>query len=382
MVFSSCEILDSHPARNRRRVVFGLVSAVLATTLALLLGEAWVRWCCPIDDTDWYELHDDPVLFYRFASDKAGEDHGARRTQTSQRLRGPSLYALDPPAGVRRVLWIGDSACFGHGVGDEQTAAFEFCRQAKAFGLDVESINLGVVGYNVRQVREVMTRRSSEFRGTDTVVYLHHENDIINVPWAAIAAHLPSGLFWDYEPPQPLYRKLLKRSALVRRVWNSTAVVSLLGPAEGNVFDPALASKLLGDRTLEAPIHPLTQRCATLYDESTRHGMQFRDELGRMAEHCRAMRARFVFVYWPSRTLLHRLELSRLRTVLARWCHELDIAFVDATDAFLATPAPDLYFDAVHPGAAGYRLISRLVAERLYDTADESLGKTQPDGSD
>lgn len=276
---NACEIPKSRPARRRQRIALACGTTVFVATLLLLAGEAWVRWCFPIDDSDWYELNDDPVLYYRLAADRTGEDHGARRTQSAQRLRGLKPYATNPPFGIDRVLWIGDSACFGHGVADEQTAPFEFSRQARAAGVESESINLGVVGYNVRQVREVLTQRSVEFRGASTVVYLHHENDIINVPWTAVAAHMPSRLFWDYEPPQPLYRMLLKRSALVRRLWNSTTVVGLLGPGEGNEFDPDLAAKLLGDRTIEAPIHPLTRRCASLYDPNDTLGSQFRNDL-------------------------------------------------------------------------------------------------------
>lgn len=360
---------EARSAGRRWRVAFALGMTALAATLAFLAGEAWVRWACPIDDSDWYELHDDPILYYRLAADRTGEDHGTRRTQTSQRIRGPDLHAPSPADGTRRVLWIGDSACFGHGVADEQTAPFEFSCLAKTVGLEWESINLGVVGYNVRQVREVLTRRSDEFRGASVVVYLHHENDIINVPWTAVATHMPSGLFWDYEPPQPLYRKLLKRSALVRRTWNSALIVEWLGPGEGNEADPVRTAELLVNRTLKSPIHPLTRRCASLYDSNAQLGRQFREELARMAEHCRTSGAKFVFVYWPSRTLLHHEELGRLRLTLSEWCHELGIVWVDATDAFLASPATDLYFDAVHPGIGGYRLIAELVLKQQVAAA-------------
>lgn len=89
-----------------------------------------------------------------------------------------------------------------------------------------------------------------------------------------------------------------------------------------------------------------------------------------MAKHCGVINAKFVFVYWPSRTLLHHEELARLRTILSSWCHELDIAFVDATDAFLVSEAPDLYFDTVHPGVAGYRLIAELVLTQQFVAAE------------
>ncbi len=349
---------------RRKKFVFSLTLVALGASVLLVFGEFYIRYSHPIDDAGWYELVDDPILFYRPISGKIGQENGHPRTHTRQGLRGPFEFDRDPPPGTSRVLWVGDSACFGSGVGDGQTAAYQFHQIAHAAGRKVDSINLAVVGFNVRQAREVLARRALEFHGVDTVVYFHHENDIVNAPWAALAPHIPSDLFWTYEAPQSSARMWLKRSALVRRMWNSDLVVRILGPGEGNQIDSRELREMLTDRSTTVPIHPFTKTCVSLYDEKTPYGRRFRDEVYEMFDMARTLGARFIMVYWPSRTLLHHDELDDLRTVLASWCRARGIEWLDVTEGFLASSDPDLYSDAIHPGTGGHRIIAQAVFDR------------------
>lgn len=64
-------------------------------------------------------------------------------TVSSQELRATRLYAIPKPAGVVRVLLIGDSFTFGDEAGDEDT----FPSRLQAALPEVEVINGGVFGY-------------------------------------------------------------------------------------------------------------------------------------------------------------------------------------------------------------------------------------------
>jgi len=349
------------PALSRRRKMFfaGVICAC-AGLVVFLLGEVYIRHFSAIDEAGWHEIADDPILFYRIRAGAAGDDHGHRRTHTAQHIRGPRIFARSPADGAKRVLWIGNSACFGSGCDDEQTAPFQFQDIAADRGVIVESINLAVVGYNVRQVREVLAQRSAEFAGAKTVIYYHHENDIVNAPWAQLAPRLPAGLFWEYDPPQPFVKKLIKRSAVVRRLWNTDVLVRLRGDGDRGIDAPAVRAAL-ADRSAILPIHGFTRKCVELYDEQNEYGLRFRDELYRMADLADAAGASFMMVYWPSRTLLHHAELGRLRRTLSGWCRARGIALVDVTDAFLGSAAADVYSDTIHPGPAGQRIVAEAV---------------------
>ena len=341
--------------RRRKFLFTGCVCGVVAL-LGLVLAELYIRCCIPLDESGWYELVDDPILFYRFTAEKEGEDLGKRRTQTAQRLRGPFTYSEQPAPGVHRLLWLGDSACFATGVADEETAAYRLYELATAAGVSLESINLAVVGYNVRQVREVLARRSAEFQGVSTVVYYHHENDIVNAPWVALAPHLPSKLYRDYDPPQAAWKKVLKRSALVHRLAR-TQWFARQHAVPAASFDPSEPP----------PMAYYTRLCASLYTDGHAMGRQFRDELYAMADLVEPIGARFILVYWPTQTIRGHDELDRVRSVMRNWCAARNIHLLDVTDAFLAGDARDLYLDPIHPSPDGQRIIAEAVWAALGD---------------
>jgi len=89
-----------------------------------------------------------------------------------------------------------------------------------------------------------------------------------------------------------------------------------------------------------------------------------------MADLAASMHTRFIVVYWPSRTLLHHEELTRLRDTLRKWCVDKGIVLVDVTEAFLDSQGGELYADTIHPGGDGQRII----AEAVFDNWSGGLG--------
>ncbi len=341
---------------RKRKFGFAFLFSFFALILGLGIGELYIRWFIPIDEDGRYELTDNPVLFYRLTAGARGVDLGARFTQTRQHTRGPQVFEQTPPPGIDRILWLGDSACYGVRVADEETAPFQLGEIAAVAGAEVESINLGVVGYNVRQVREVFEQRSKEFTGAKAIVYYHHENDIVNATWVAMAPHMPAGLQRDYERPQSEWKKLLKRSALIHRLGRTKFVASVLG------IPPPDIQQLSANGSSEGlMMNPFSRLCLSLYSDENRLGRQFRDELFVMNNRAKALGARFIVAYWPTPTVGGHPELDHIRGTLRRWCNLNDIEFVDATEAFLAASGPDLYADTSHPGVRGHRIVADAV---------------------
>jgi GDSL-like lipase/acylhydrolase family protein len=64
----------------------------------------------------------------------------------SQRFRGLADYSYQPPAGVIRVITIGDSFCFGVGAEDDQTYPFALENFLSAAGKKVQVVNAGIGG--------------------------------------------------------------------------------------------------------------------------------------------------------------------------------------------------------------------------------------------
>ncbi len=95
----------------------------------------------------------DPDLIYRLQPDNVVTWSSVEFTETSHTnalgLRGA---ALGPKAeGTQRLVAIGDSFTYGHGVQDDETYPAVVERLLRARGHDVEVVNAGVPGYSTDQ---------------------------------------------------------------------------------------------------------------------------------------------------------------------------------------------------------------------------------------
>ena len=282
---------------------------------------------------------------------------GAARTQSAQGVRAQSVYASEPAAGVHRVLWLRDSACFGTGVGDDETAPAQMEQLAAAGNLRVEAINLGVVGYNLRQVVDVLRIRSQEFRGAEAIIYFHHNNDIVNCPWWRLAAFVPSELRKDYDPPA---------TGLVRRSLRRSVVAQYLRRAGKTLRNE------LGGRPDSQPGNRssigFTQMCLRMYKPGNRYGEQFRADLELLANTAKQGRAPLVVVWWPTRDATSCDAYDSARASVRQWTGEVGASFIDLTEAFEGHEQPGLYVDPLHPGAPGLRIVAAAVTDFLFPT--------------
>ncbi len=304
------------------------------------------------DPLGWYEKTSDPILFYRLTASIADLDHGKQRTQNAQRIRGTREYAQTPPNGVYRTLWLGDSACCGSCIGDDETAPAIIEKLARKRNQSLEAINLGVVGYNIRQVREVFRQRSSEFHNPATVVYYHHINDIINAPWWRLAPSIPHQLRRDYDPPAPWLRSTLRRSALVQYLAHTSIVHRLrFGPRSANT------------RTKKPT--DTTRLCLNLYASQNEHAIKFNENLKTLAKNVQESGANFVVIWWPTRYAESDPNYTTARDNLRKWTSETGADLIDLTTQFSIGDQNLLYVDPDHPSRQGQHLIAEAVLATL-----------------
>jgi len=169
------------PGQGPRRLwLFRLLAVLGAIGVALIAAEVGVRLfgigpeIVPVYAEN-YRLSSDPVLRYELVP--GSEYRGG--PINSDGMRGPE-YAVPKPAGVFRIVMIGDSICFGFEVGPAETLAArleEYLNRYYGRGeRRFEVLNLGVTGYNITQVVHNLRARGLEY-DPDLILYAYALND-------------------------------------------------------------------------------------------------------------------------------------------------------------------------------------------------------------
>ncbi len=358
---------DCPPPRSltrRRRRLYVAVTLVVAPLLAGLLAEVACRWVFGVDAIGRTELTDDPVLFYRLKPGTCVKAATVTETINDLGMRGLDSPAFAKLPGVTRVAWVGDSACYGYGVEDNETAAAQLQDMAGLQGLAVESLNFGVPGYNALQVAAVAQQRLNVFDEIDYVVYFHHENDIANFCGFRTTAFTPFRGFWGYDRPGSTLKRVLRRSLLLNMIYEQV------------VFAPGGAPRSAGPNTwmpvtttlteaAERPMSRHTSISVDYYAERGSHYALFRRDLGRIASVARDRGARLIVVYFPTLSLNVPARSGLVAEPLRDLCTELGVTLADTTDAFAAQASSGLYTDETHPGALGHGIIAEAVLEAM-----------------
>jgi lysophospholipase L1-like esterase len=156
----------------------GLVVAGVVVALGVL--ELGLRMWSPglaAGSAARFEL--DPDLIYRLRADNAVRWSSPEFTEVSHTnalgLRGVAVAAKRP--GAQRVLALGDSFTYGHGVQDDQAypAVVETLLRARAH--DVQVLNAGVPGYNTDQ-SYIYALRDGLALAPDVIVLGIHCSDV------------------------------------------------------------------------------------------------------------------------------------------------------------------------------------------------------------
>jgi lysophospholipase L1-like esterase len=128
-------------------------------------------------------IHDyDPELLWVLPGDSTAysPSHGVSYRMNSRGWRDDEIPA-EPAPGEIRILALGDSVLFGHGVPfDEIFSERLEALLARATGAPrVEVINTGISGYGIPQYRVILERAVAEF-APDLVLVLLVKNDVVS----------------------------------------------------------------------------------------------------------------------------------------------------------------------------------------------------------
>ena len=150
--------------RTQRRLTFAALSTIgalfMAEAAVSILGRrALLAWEAPVPVTHTGApyLPGNPYLLWEMVPGERTE-MGVDVHVNELGFRGPET-TQSKPANKRRIVVIGDSTVYGHGVPDEDVFAQ---RLDTSLGSDIEVLNLGAPGYSTEQSLNLM-----EMRGWD-----------------------------------------------------------------------------------------------------------------------------------------------------------------------------------------------------------------------
>jgi lysophospholipase L1-like esterase len=147
--------------RWRQRALIGALLAAGVWLLAeaavtFFAQETLTRWKAPVPSTLTHApyLPGNPYLLWEMVPGERSE-LDVSVSVNSLGLRGPEIEQ-PKPSGIRRVVVLGDSSVYGHGVPDEATFAQLLDHK---LGPNVQVINGGVPGYSTEQTLNLMALR-------------------------------------------------------------------------------------------------------------------------------------------------------------------------------------------------------------------------------
>ena len=165
----------------RRLLIFTAPAVLVATALALLAVEIWVRvsWDARRGKPGFYLS--DPVRGQRLAENYDGWFAGVPVHINRLGLRDPREYDLAKASRTFRILVLGDSVTFGHGSLYETTYPRLLEQRLRAWRPDIDwqVWNAAVPGYNTSQELAHLLEVGPMFQ-PDLVLVGFFENDLID----------------------------------------------------------------------------------------------------------------------------------------------------------------------------------------------------------
>ena len=173
----------------RRRLQLGLI-VLAAVLIGLLVAEGLTRifgWAPTVyrlrasEEKSAYRFSSNPVLGYLLKANYRDDDDPDLQnsfTRTNSHGFRDRERTLAKPAGVKRILMVGDSVVVGHGIRDLNDT---ISRKLEVIlsPHQVEVINLAVGGYCTASEIELLATRGLPF-SPDLVILLFTENDYLD----------------------------------------------------------------------------------------------------------------------------------------------------------------------------------------------------------
>ena len=143
--------------RRARSLRFRIVASLVLFLVFGVAAELFARWLGP-ELPSWRGADTAGVVMTANPTRLWGLSPGERKngpaiaTVNALGLRG-DVPEVPRPAGRQRILVLGDSTWFGHGVADSETFPAQLQARLRAAGIDVDVVNGAVPGYSTEQSR-------------------------------------------------------------------------------------------------------------------------------------------------------------------------------------------------------------------------------------
>ena len=172
--------------KDRKNWLFTILLFIFVPTVILVAGEGLLRIFAPQTITSDVLLAD-PIVDYRLRPNASGHmsssEYSVSLNINTLGFRGNEI-SLEKPAGVKRILFLGDSFIFGHGVSDDQTLPFRVGLELNRIMPNTfEVVNGGVYGYCTANEVDFFTEYGIPLK-PDLVVILVMLHDVFdNKAW-------------------------------------------------------------------------------------------------------------------------------------------------------------------------------------------------------
>lgn len=170
---------------RRKKVLFRVAACVVGSLVAGVSG--WWLWNefqpeiffeDPNHAYTGIRMVYDEELGWRNVPDTRGSSFGHPLTINALGHRDPDEYTVERPDGTKRILILGDSFCWGFGVGDEHVFAELLENDLVERNHRFEVINSGVVGWSTDQEYLYLKREGMALSPEVVILVLYVNNDI------------------------------------------------------------------------------------------------------------------------------------------------------------------------------------------------------------
>ena len=334
--------------------------AALATLVVLslavpvgLLEFALRPWFVPPRTTTLFER--DAALGWRHRRGVHTVWEGVPVQINSHGLRGPEVPHAKP-AGVVRILWLGDSVTFGDKMSDDADT-FPFAATVMLTPIDavrVEPINAGVSGYSTWQELQYFREEGLRY-DPDLVVVDFVPNDVTEFLELTRFGGAWEG--WQLWYTRSRLQQALGHSALVQFLTKGLAQVRFGGDVPGAARGEEVIS---GQALVDAPDRPDVQAA---WERAL-------EDLAEIVALARAKSIPVVLVVFPFAFQMERIDgtpppQQTLRTFAAAHA----VPFLDLLPRLQACAAAeggttdDYFLDHIHLTRHGHRVVAAAVAE-------------------
>lgn len=335
-------------ARSKR--VYALIAAALALVVALPAAELIARRSSPT----YRRMHSPPQPFVRPHPDRGWElvpgwtgdpEWGTQLRVNQLGLRGPEITEAKP-AGVFRILLVGDSVVMGTGLGEAALVdrRLDYYLNRMSPNHKVEALNGGVSGYDIRQMRSFIIDRGLKL-SPDVIVVVTCWNDLPGLSIGDVINPVR-------DLPVPGKGWLVRHSAIALMLRSAYEGIGL------GAFAPPWIDGLQ---------HPRTR---TRIDAGWR---SYIDEFENIYRACREKHVTLMVIAVPHEAqFFDRRRRFIPQDRLREWARRRGVAYADVAPEFdQETDLPYIHPDPIHPSPRGHDIIGQKLAWMISAILDE-----------